>query len=101
MVDQDIVFSLKEKTVEIFTEANCENKPIKESDMAQFTNEVDGHKPLGYQESIASIVSSKFKDTQIGIIIGIVLVFFGVVGLLVILLNKKDNDQESRPVSAV
>jgi hypothetical protein len=101
MVDQDIVFNLKENTVEIFTEANCENKPTKEPDMGQFTNEVDGHKPLGYQESITSIVSSKFKDTQIGIIVGIVLVFFGVVGLLVILLNKKDTDQPNRPVSPV
>ena len=29
MVDKDIVFNIKEQTVEIFTEAKCESKPTK------------------------------------------------------------------------
>ena len=56
--------------------------------MGQFTNDVDGHQPLGHQEGIASIVASKVKNTQIIIIIGIILVIMGVIGLLLILLNS-------------
>lgn len=38
MVDRDIVFNLKDKTVDVFAEANCENKPAQELDMGQFSN---------------------------------------------------------------
>lgn len=48
MVQRDVLFNIKEKTIEIFTEVDCHGKELVRREMSQFTDKVDGHKPLTY-----------------------------------------------------
>jgi hypothetical protein len=48
MVQRDVVFNIGERTVEVFVEADCHGKEPVRREMSQFTDKVDGHKPLTY-----------------------------------------------------
>ncbi len=87
MVDRDIVFNLKDKTVEIFSHADCLNKQVERRQMSQFTEEVNGHKPLSY-ESGSSVVQTVKNNSDMFLVIGVILVIVGVLGLFILLMKQ-------------
>jgi hypothetical protein len=67
--------------------------------MSQYTNKIEGHKPLNYQSFNISKgnISHPFQ-----IILGIVLTFLGSIGLISLFVKKNDDIklEEHKPVSS-
>jgi hypothetical protein len=70
--------------------------------MSQFTEDVEGHKPLSYESSVESLVQS-IKDSYLLIIIGVILVLVGVVGIVLIIWKKMQskNKRKHNPISTI
>lgn len=67
--------------------------------MGQYTDKVEGHKPLSYQSSKTFNVSF---SRPLQITIGIILTFIGSIGLIIILArkNKIQRSEEHKPISS-
>jgi hypothetical protein len=84
MVQRDVVFNIGEGTVEVFVEVDCHGKEPVRREMGQFTEKVDGHKPLTYEKTS----SSQPTNSSINIFIGVTLIIFGVAGLTILCLKR-------------
>lgn len=67
--------------------------------MSQFTDQVEGHKPLTYESIVDNIVDS-VKDYYLIIILGVILLLVGVVGIIAIVWKKveRNNKRKHNPI---
>ncbi len=70
--------------------------------MSQFTDQVEGHKPLTYESIVDNIVDS-VKDYYLIIILGVILLLVGVVGIIAIVWKKveRKNKRKHNPISTI
>lgn len=70
--------------------------------MSQFTEQVEGHKPLTYESIVDHIVDS-VKDYYLIIILGVILLLTGVVGIIIIVWKKfeRKNKRKHKPINTI
>lgn len=101
MVERDVVFDIKDKTVEIFSNVNCLNNEGEARRMSQFSEDVKGHKPLNYESGFGGIVETVKNNSVFFLIIGVVLIIAGVLGVFVLIIRhgQRQVSASHNPVS--